>query len=84
MSKCVQNYTVYRGDTPLCSHNKVYLVSPVVLAQSQLQSWQNYHKVGSLSKSFLVSVPLFCFVSVVALVTWHQCNIIVSVPFICR
>ena len=24
---------------------------------------------------------LFCFVSVVALVTWHQCNIIVSVPF---
>ena len=58
MFKCFQNNTVYRGDIPLCSHNKVYLVSPCVLAKSQLQSWQNYHEVSSLSKSFLVQLSL--------------------------
>ena len=57
-----------------------------------LQIWQNYHKVGSLPKSFLVQLSVefvsspclssFLFhPSFVALVTQHQCNIMVSVPF---
>ena len=95
MSKCVQNNTVYRGDTPLFSHIKVYLLSPCISAKSQLQSWQNYHKVGSLLKSFLVQLSVeivsspclssfyFLLSQFVALATQHQCNIMVSVPFIC-
>ena len=81
-SKCVQNNTVYRGDTPLFSPIKVHLVSPCILAKSQLQSQQNYHEVGSLLKSFLLELSLEI-VSVVAYII-AQYNIMVSVPFICR
>ena len=50
-----------------------------------LQVWQNYHKVSSLPKSLYSSPCLSSFLfcpSFVALVTWHQCNIMVNVPFI--
>ena len=67
---------------------------PVVSHGGASKSVQNYHEVRSLLKSFLVQLSLeivsspclssfyFLLSQFVALVTWHQCNIVVSVPFI--
>ena len=84
MFKSLKAYTVDLEDLPLRNNTVNYCKYTCSFP------WQGF-KVGKITtrsaafrKVFLVSVPFkfVFFVSVVALVTWHQCNIIVSVPFI--
>ena len=88
LSKCVQNNTVYRGDIPLQNNIVNYCKYTCSFPIVGLQSWQNYHEVSSLPKSLYSSPCLssfyFLLSQFVALVTQHQHNIMVSVPFICR